>query len=56
MTRPNPNPHASAMFKVFIKGQNGQWSIASRHTSREDAELTAHIITSRQGLVTKVML
>ena len=44
------------MFKVFVKSQDGQWRIASLHTTREQAELTAYIITNRQGFVAKVML
>jgi len=44
------------MFKVFVRQTDGSWRIASSHSTRVEAELTACIITNRQGFVAKVML
>ena len=56
MTRPNSAPKGGGMFKVFVKQADGCWRIAASHSTREQAELTAYIITNRQGFVAKVML
>lgn len=45
-----------ALFKVFIKGDDGQWRIASFHVSRREAERTANLIVVRDGFVARVML
>ena len=44
------------LFKVFIKGEDGQWRIASFHVSRPEAESTANLIMVRDGFVARVML
>jgi hypothetical protein len=43
-------------FKVFIKGEDGQWRIASFHVSRRQAERTANRIVVRDGVLARVML
>ena len=47
---------AGTLFKVFIKGDDGQWRVASFHLSRREAERTANLIKVRDGLVARVML
>ena len=44
------------VFKVFIRGDNGQWCIASCHCSRREAERAAYVLMVREGLVARVML
>jgi hypothetical protein len=44
------------LFKVFIKGEDGQWRIVSFHVSRRAAESTANLIVVRDGLIACVML
>lgn len=43
------------LFKVFIKGEDGRWRIASFHVSRREAESTANLIVVRDGLVARFM-
>ena len=55
MSVPRPTARAGAMFKVFVKREDGLWRIASLHTTRQEAELSAYI-TIRQGFAARVML
>ena len=54
-----PSPRTSpdyVTFKVFVRGDDGQWRVASAHLSRRDAERTADRLTVRRGFVARVML
>ena len=47
---------AGVVFKVFVRGHDGQWRIASCHCSRREAERAAHVLMVRESLVARVML
>lgn len=55
MIRPVPIPSGSVLYKVFVRGDDGQWRIASSHSSRCEAEAAADLLT-REGVVARVML
>ena len=54
--RHSPNKLVHIFFKVFVKGDDGRWRIASWHLSRREAEETADLLGVREGLVARVML
>ena len=56
MTQPRKDARTSAMFKVFVKGDDGRWRATSFHASRQEAELTAYVVTNRRGVAARVML
>jgi hypothetical protein len=47
---------AGVVFKVFVRGDDGQWCIVSCHRSRREAERAADVLRVREGLVARVML
>jgi len=47
---------AGVVFKVFVRGEDGQWCIASSHCSRREAEWAAYLLIVREGFVARVML
>jgi hypothetical protein len=56
MTRPNKTPSASMQFKVFVKGEDGRWRVASMHATSREAQWTADLLVNRQGFITRVMM
>ena len=56
MTRPHATASAVVQFKVFVKGADGVWRVASQHITRREAEEIADLLTVREGRLTRVML
>jgi len=43
-------------FKVFIKGDDGRWRVASMHATQREAQWTADLLINRQGFIARVMM
>ncbi len=56
MTKSDTPARASIFFKVFVKGEDGRWRVASAHATRHEALQTADLLMVRKGVVARVML
>ena len=53
MIRPNKPPSSAMQFKVFVKGVDGRWRVASMHATAREAQWTADLLVNRQGFITR---
>ncbi len=56
MTKPDSPARANIFFKVFVRGDDGRWRVASAHATRHEALQTADLLTVRKGVLARVML
>ena len=56
VTKSDTPARASIFFKVFVKGEDGRWRVASAHATRHEALQTADLLMVRKGVVARVML
>lgn len=56
MICPNKTSSPAMQFKVFVKGDDGRWRVASMHASAREAQWTADLLVNRQGFITRVLM
>ncbi|RBP14275.1 hypothetical protein DFR50_10928 [Roseiarcus fermentans] len=55
MIRSSKTASPAFRFKVFVKGGDGRWRVASLHTTAREAQWTADLLVSRQGFIARTM-
>ncbi|RBP14079.1 hypothetical protein DFR50_110103 [Roseiarcus fermentans] len=55
MTRPVAVP-ICIQFKVFVRGDDGAWRVASSHVNPRDADEAANRLIVRDGCIARVMM
>ena len=53
MTHAGKKASTNIQFKVFVKGDDGRWRVASMHATQREAQWTADLLISRQGFIAR---